>query len=145
MATPKIFLYTHKKLSNGSYPIVLQIIKDRKRKLISLGHSATLAQWDIENNQPTKKHPNQKDLVLLIQKKLYQANKAIMELDEADTPYTIEDIISKLKSNKSSSSVFRYTGKIGHIDHPRSFWRDHAFPAAKDHPKLTSFFASFLS
>jgi hypothetical protein len=36
-------------------------------------------------------------------------------------------------------------GKIGHIDHPRSFWRDHAFPAAKDHPKLTSFFASFLS
>lgn len=37
------------------------------------------------------------------------------------------------------------TGKIGHIDHPRSFLRDHAFPAAKDHPKLTSFFASFSS
>ena len=36
-------------------------------------------------------------------------------------------------------------GKIGHIDHPRSFLRDHAYPAAKDHPKLTSFFASFLS
>jgi hypothetical protein len=37
------------------------------------------------------------------------------------------------------------SGKIGHIDHPRSFLRDHAYPAAKDHPKLTSFFASFSS
>ena len=37
-----------------------------------------------------------------------------------------------------------YGGKIGHIDHPRSFSLDHAFPAAKDHPKLTSFFASIL-
>jgi len=39
----------------------------------------------------------------------------------------------------------QYIGKIGHIDHPRSFLRDHAYPAAKDHPKLTSFFASFSS
>jgi hypothetical protein len=35
-------------------------------------------------------------------------------------------------------------GKIGHIDHPTPFLRDHASPAAKDHPKLTSFFASVL-
>ena len=109
MASAKIFLFTHKKLNDGSYPIVLQIIKDRKRKLISLGHSATLTEWDVEENQPTKKHPNHRDLVLLIQKKLYQANKIIMELDEADKPYTIEDIIIKLKSGKSSSSVFKYT------------------------------------
>jgi hypothetical protein len=37
------------------------------------------------------------------------------------------------------------SGKNGHIDHPRSFLRDHAFPVAKDHPKLTCFFASFSS
>jgi site-specific recombinase XerD len=123
MATPKIFLYKHKKLNDGSYPIVLQIIKDRKRRLISLGHSATLEQWDFAGNKPTKKHPNHKDLVLIIQKKLYQANKTIMELEDSDKPYTIDDIIFKLKSGKSSSSVFKYmdefikklekTGKTG--------------------------------
>jgi putative ABC transport system permease protein len=52
---------------------------------------------------------------------------------------------------RSSLIVFQliifcsFIGKIGHIDHPRPFLRDHAYPAAKDHPKLTSFFASFLS
>ena len=46
MSSAKILLFTHKKLNDGSNPIVLQIIKDRKRKLISLGHSATSLQWD---------------------------------------------------------------------------------------------------
>lgn len=112
MASAKIFLFTHKKLKDGSNPIVLQIIKDRRRKLVSLGHSATLDQWDEEENKPTKKHPNHNELVLLLQKKLYQANKIIMELDETEESYSIEDVIFKLKTGKTNISVFKYTDDL---------------------------------
>jgi hypothetical protein len=30
MASAKVILYTHKKLKDGNYPVVLQLIKDRK-------------------------------------------------------------------------------------------------------------------
>jgi len=123
MASAKILLFTHKKLKDGSYPIVLQIIKDRKRKLISLGHSATTLQWNEKENKPNRKHPNCTTLDLLLQKRLHQANKVIIELDEAGDPYSIEDIVFKLKSGKSDIGVFKYTedlikklaktGKIG--------------------------------
>jgi site-specific recombinase XerD len=112
MASAKIFLFTHKKLKDGSHPIVLQIIKDRSRKLISLGHSATLQQWDERENKPIKKHPNHDKLVLLLQKKLYQANRVIMEFDETGEPYSIEDIVYKLKSGKSNISVYKYTEEL---------------------------------
>jgi site-specific recombinase XerD len=112
MASAKIFLFSHKKLNNGTYPIVIQVIKDRKRKLISLGHSSSLGQWDEENNKPNKKHPNYKDLNLLLQKKIYEANKAIIDLDEKGDPYTVEDIISKLKTKTSGTTVFKYTESL---------------------------------
>ena len=104
MASARIILYTHKKLGDESHPIVLQVIKDRRRKLISLGHSATLQQWDEEKNEPNKKHPNQKSLVLLMQRKIHQANKVILELDETGEPYSIEDVVLKLKTNRKDIS-----------------------------------------
>jgi hypothetical protein len=123
MESAKILLFTHNKLNDGSNPIVLQIIKDRKRKLMSLGHSSTTTQWDEENNKPNKTHPNYKDLNLLLQKKIYEANNVIIELDEKGDPYTVEDVIYKLKPKISSKTVFKYTedlikklektGKIG--------------------------------
>jgi len=55
------------------------------------------------------------------------------------------DQLRQLNATVLFLSVEPLLGKIGHIDHPGSFSRDHAFPAAKDHPKLTSFFALFSS
>ncbi len=112
MASAKILLFTHKKLNDGTYPIVLQLIKDRRRKMLSLGHSSTVALWDNENNEPAKKHPNYKELQLLIQSKLYNANKIILELDEKGDPYTVDDIINKLKPKTSSITVFKYTQEL---------------------------------
>lgn len=55
MASAKILLFVQKKLNVGSHPIMLQLIKDRKRKLLAIGHSATNMQWDQDNNLPNKK------------------------------------------------------------------------------------------
>ena len=112
MASAKILLFTHKKLNDGSNPIVLQIIKDRKRKLISLGHSATSIQWDKDGNKPNKKHPNYSNLDLVLKKKLFQANKAILELEESGDTFTLDDIVLKLKENTSSTTIFNYTEEL---------------------------------
>jgi integrase/recombinase XerD len=112
MASAKILLFSHKKLNDGTYPIVLQVIKDRKRKLISLGHASSRSQWDEANNNPNIKHPNYKDLNLLLQKKIYEANKVIIELDEKGDSYSAEDIVYKLKPKTSGITVFKYTDDL---------------------------------
>jgi site-specific recombinase XerD len=111
MASARILLFKHKRLKNNSYPIVLQLIKDRRRKIISLGKSASEDQWDEKDNLPTKKHPNYKSLILLIQKKLFDANNVINELekDELEKPFTLDDIVNKLRTDSHTRSVFTYT------------------------------------
>jgi integrase len=111
MASARILLFKHKTLKNNSYPIVIQLIKDRKRKIISTGKSATEEQWDEKNNLPNKKHPNYKDLVPLLQKKVYDANKALidLELDENKQPFTLDEIVNKLKIQSSRITVLKYT------------------------------------
>ena len=126
MASAKIILFTHKKLKDGTFPIVLQVIKDRTRKLISLGHSTTLDQWDKDDNLPNKKHPNYKGLKLLIQKKQIEADKVIIDLDEKGEHYTVDDIVDRLKPAVSNVTVFTYaeslvkrlekSGKIGNAN-----------------------------
>jgi hypothetical protein len=81
MASVKIILFKHKTLKDGSHPIVLQIIMDRVRKFISLGHSK-LEHWDENEKLPSNKHPDFRSLQKLILKKRYEARRIINELDE---------------------------------------------------------------
>ncbi len=68
MASVKVSLYTHKILKDGSHPILVSVIKDRKRKTISIGYSASPHEWNEKQNLPNNKHPNQSDLIKLIKR-----------------------------------------------------------------------------
>ena len=68
MASIKVILYKHKTLKDESHPILIQVIKDRKRKTISTGYSATTKQWNEKNNLPNSKHPNQELLMSRIKR-----------------------------------------------------------------------------
>lgn len=46
MVSTKILLYKHKTLKNGTHPIVMQIICNRKKKLVSLGFYAKEKEWN---------------------------------------------------------------------------------------------------
>ncbi|MBK6976952.1 MAG: hypothetical protein IPH28_07360 [Cytophagaceae bacterium] len=50
MASTNIVLFTSKTLKNGEHPIMVRIIKDRKTKYISIGHSCSKELWDIKKN-----------------------------------------------------------------------------------------------
>jgi integrase len=104
MASVKLMLYTHKELKDHTHPIVLSIIKDRKRKLISTGYSATASQWRKDNKGVNSQHQNHKKLNAHLSKKRIDAENAILDLEQSGKPYTVEDIVEELQSDKRPSS-----------------------------------------
>jgi len=112
MASIKLLLFTHKKLKDGSHPIVLQVIKDRKRKLISFGFSATTEQWDKKENLPNKKHPNYKELRLFVKNKLVKADKVLLDLENEDRPFTIDELVDKITNKDKYYSFYEFTENL---------------------------------
>lgn len=66
MASIKVMLYTSKVLKSGEHPIMVRIIKDRKIKYISVGHSCHPDLWDFKKELPKRKHPNYRELEINI-------------------------------------------------------------------------------
>jgi len=109
MASVKLLLYTHKNLKDGSYPILLSILKDRKRRTISTGYSATIGQWSKDKNTVNAKHPHADKIKGVLKKKLMTAEKVILDLDDKGKPYTVDDIADALQIDKKPSSFKEYS------------------------------------
>jgi len=111
MASVNIHLDKHKKKTDGSHPVVLQIIKDRKKKVIFLGHYVKDEHWDFDKNLPTSRHPNSTRLKNIIRGKLIGADKIILDFEDKKKPFTVEDIANRLKSTEKSDMFFAYGDK----------------------------------
>ncbi len=70
-------LYTSKTLSSGEHPIMIRLTLKGKRKYIGLGVNCKASYWDEVSNLPSKKHPQQKELVILIIDLVNTINKKI--------------------------------------------------------------------
>jgi integrase len=112
MTSIKPLLYKHKKLKDGSHPIVIQIIKGRKRKLLSLGQSAKQGEWIEEKGLPSRKHPYQNKLSNFIKGKVAEANRITLDFESKNKPYALEDIINKMKGKTSSEYLFVYFDQV---------------------------------
>ena len=108
MASVKVFLNKHKKKSDGSHPVVMQIIKDRKKKLLFLRHYVKPEHWDDDLNVPKAKHPNSVRLKTIIRNKLNDAERVILDLEDKKRPFTVDDIVNKLTSTENSASFFSF-------------------------------------
>jgi len=111
MASVKVILNRYKVNNDGSHPIVLQIIKDRKKKVLWLGYSAKLSQWDSEKNLPKRNHPNSTRFRNLILSKLTEVEGIFLDLDDLGKPYTAQDVIDKLTIDERSDNLFVFTEK----------------------------------
>lgn len=112
MTSIKPLLYKHKKLKDGSHPIVLQFIKGRKRKLLSLGQSAKEDEWIEEKGIPSKKHPYQDKLRNFIKGKVADANKITLDFESKNRPYSLEDVVNKVKGKASSEYLYIYFDQV---------------------------------
>jgi site-specific recombinase XerD len=111
-ASIKPILYTHKTLSNGKHPILLQIIKDRKVKRISLGYSAFESEWDFKNNKPTKKYAYKTELEAVIKSKEAIFTKQALALDLETEDFTADALINRVKRKRNYATVIKYFDEV---------------------------------
>jgi site-specific recombinase XerD len=115
MASINVRLLTWKTLNNDEHPIVIQVIKDRKRKIFSTGYSCSLDLWDEDKQLPKRKHPNAKELELLLEQKKVEAKKLMMDLETEKSHFSINEYETKLRNKGKQTTVLTYFDN--HIDH----------------------------
>jgi integrase len=89
-------LYTSKTLSSGEHPIMIRLTLKGKRKYIGLGVNCKASYWDEINNLPSKKHPQQKELVILINDLVNKLNKKIYVAENSNTPLNLEELANTI-------------------------------------------------
>ena len=107
-----VLLYTSKTLRNGEHPIMIRLIKNRKLKYISIGQSSKLEWWDMDKQQPNRKHPNRRELEMLIDEKKKDARKLEIELEMSKPNFTVEEYGVKFRKDIKQTTVFKFFDKV---------------------------------
>ncbi|MES2652974.1 MAG: site-specific integrase [Bacteroidota bacterium] len=102
MASVTAVLRKNKK-ADGTYPLVIRIIKDRKTSYISLGHHINEEVWDAKMQKVKKSHPNSARLNNLIAKKVSEASDKLIELQTNNTDNSSRTISNAVKSAKEGT------------------------------------------
>ena len=100
--TVKVLCYKSKTLSDGKHPLMVRVCKDGKKKYQSLGISIHPTHWDFKKNEPNEFCPNRDEIRLLIQQKLYDLQKTILNKRIEGKDFTASSL---LKSNAISSCL----------------------------------------
>ena len=101
-----IILRTNKEKADGTYPLAIQIVKNRKASVIHLGHSIKLTDWDETKSRVKKSHPNSVRLNNLINTKLAEATDKALELETNKTDISSRAIKNKIKP-KTGETFFK--------------------------------------
>ncbi|MCH7928370.1 MAG: site-specific integrase [Candidatus Dadabacteria bacterium] len=101
MASLKIVIRTNKKKADGTCPLALRIIKDRKTRFVFTGQYILEKDWNAELSNVKKSHPNSARLNNLLLKKLTGANDTVLEADDRATSKEIKNKIKRVGKNLS--------------------------------------------
>ena len=86
MASVKLKFKTDKTLKDGTHPIVIQVIHNRRRKVFYLGYSAKKSQWDKDNNRIKSNHPEHKNIKSRIKNSMRHMNNIIADFESMHKP-----------------------------------------------------------
>ncbi len=100
--TIKVLCYKSKTLSNGEHPLMVCVCKDGKRKYQSLGISVKAEWWDFKTNLPKGRCPNRERIILLINEKINEIQKAALDKRIAGKDFTAATLIESTSSKDSS-------------------------------------------
>ena len=123
-ATVEVVCYKSKPLKDGTFPLMLRVTKDRKRKYVSLGLSLHEKFWDFEKGKPKRNCPNKEQIERLIAAKTAEYNDLILEMTSQQREYTVETPgaatrgARRIITGGNPPVVYYYTD-----DHYRSFRR----------------------
>lgn len=106
MATSIKLLLKNKIRADGTFPIMLQIIKHGKTKLISTEISCLQNEWD--GNELKKNHLNYQRRNLILSKIKSKALKIVDEFTSDEVDFTLNDFEAKYRGEKINSKITVY-------------------------------------
>ncbi len=103
MASIRVILYKSNKKADGTFPIALRVINNRKVLYHQIGYSIKESDWDEKTKTVKKAYPNSNRLNNLISKKMAELNAIMLDSDNNDLNLTKKQIKHKIKHNNKSS------------------------------------------
>ncbi|MCM5662496.1 site-specific integrase [Galbibacter mesophilus] len=115
MASIKVIL-RKKQLSDGTYPVCLRVIKDRKTKYFKTIYNALPKHWDEQAGAFNKSYPNYIQSNRLLLKFKDRALKIYSELDIEKDNFSLEDFEKhfRIEANPIKQNVFNFWDEIIH-------------------------------
>ena len=96
MATIKLLLQREKTSTDGTTPIYLRLIKDRKAQFISLNLKIYDKDWNEDKQKVKKSHPNAGRLNAYLAQKVVEAEKLACEMASENKAVKTQDIKQEL-------------------------------------------------
>ncbi len=126
MISTKILLYKHKTLTNGTHPVVMQVIHKSKKKVISTGFYATSKEWNENKGQYKRTVENATTKNMAIRRLELLAQKIVDEAILSGKPFSLEEFKRKFSGKQSTDLDFvqfveelveemKMAGKIGNL------------------------------
>lgn len=115
MASLKVYLRKDKTNNKGQHPVVIQILHNRRKKIISLKHYLSPDEWDPTKELAIEKSPSKEQKIYLLKlnqtitKRTGEIKQAIIELDEKGISYTVDMILSHNTKRYSNISFYTFT------------------------------------
>tara|TARA_R110000765_G_scaffold223743_2_gene327843 strand:- start:2050 stop:3387 length:1338 start_codon:yes stop_codon:yes gene_type:complete len=106
MASVKIVLVKHKKRNDGTLPIAIRVIKNRKSSYIFTGVYILMKDWNATERCVKKSHPNSTRLNNLLQKKFSEIHASLLEAETSNDNFTTKQITNKVKRKGTGVSFF---------------------------------------
>jgi site-specific recombinase XerD len=160
MSSVSVILRSNKPLKDGSYPIAIQVIKDRKKTVFHIGYSVSQDDWDEDNKRVRKSHPNSIRLNNLIQQRLAVASDTKISLETQKPDVTVRTIKEKIKPSvaptffsqaqdylddlKKAGKYNPYTADKPRIEHFRQYLKNQDIAFVDITPGLLQKFAIWL-
>lgn len=108
MATFKVLLDTRRKLKDGTYPLVVRVYSESKRREINLKIYLKEGQFDASTQRVRGNHPNKKEINQRIKQAVLQVEKTKLNLEMRD-----EDV----SAAKIKSSIIKPIAKLNFIQY----------------------------
>lgn len=103
-----VVLYKLKQLSNGTFPLMIRLTKNRKLKYINLKVSLSPEHWDTEKCKPKRNCPNRAQVEKLIRHKVEELQNQVMAFKADEKEYTLHTLIDKTSKSTSRATVGEY-------------------------------------
>lgn len=90
--------YKVRALRDGTFPLMLRLTQNRKRKYLSLGMSVEERFWDFKKNQPKRNCPDRDAILAVIERKSKHYREQITQFKVEGKDYTLETLVQRVEN-----------------------------------------------